>query len=217
MDAADAHPLAAILDAAAHGTFPAEDGDFELLPALPGPADALIGFTSHFVLAADIPRADIEARYADRDLSVPMSAPFLTWVAERLDSRPGTFDALLCTFGTGAGAPDWLVPDAGSEHPRVARARRYREDIEVWRTEDGNGILALGYGICGRREVGFEVAPAARGAALGRHLAATARALVPAGVPLWAQVAPGNAASLRAVIAAGFRPIAAEVLFPRAR
>jgi hypothetical protein len=32
---------------------------------------------------------------------------------------------------------------------------------------------------------------------------------------MWAQVAPGNAASLRAVIAAGFSPVAAEVLFPR--
>ena len=33
---------------------------------------------------------------------------------------------------------------------------------------------------------------------------------------VWAQVAPGNAASLRAVLAGGFVPVAAEVLFPRA-
>ena len=32
---------------------------------------------------------------------------------------------------------------------------------------------------------------------------------------LFAQVAPGNAASLRAVAAAGFRPLGAEVLFHR--
>jgi len=35
------------------------------------------------------------------------------------------------------------------------------------------------------------------------------------GEPLFAQVAPGNAASLRAFLAAGFVPIGAEVLFPR--
>jgi hypothetical protein len=44
-----------------------------------------------------------------------------------------------------------------------------------------------------------------------------ARGLVPAGEPLWAQVAPGNAASMRSTLAAGFVPVAAEVLFMRAQ
>jgi hypothetical protein len=46
-------------------------------------------------------------------------------------------------------------------------------------------------------------------------LAAAGRHLTPLGEPLFAQVATGNAASLRAVQAAGFRPIGAEVLFHR--
>ena len=46
-------------------------------------------------------------------------------------------------------------------------------------------------------------------------LAAAARGLVPAGEHLFAQVAPGNVASLRAFLAAGYRPIGAEVLFLR--
>ena len=33
------------------------------------------------------------------------------------------------------------------------------------------------------------------------------------GVQLWAQVAPANTASLRAFLAAGYRPVGAEVLF----
>jgi hypothetical protein len=33
------------------------------------------------------------------------------------------------------------------------------------------------------------------------------------GAPLWAQVAPANTASLRAFLAAGYRPVGAEVLF----
>jgi hypothetical protein len=40
--------------------------------------------------------------------------------------------------------------------------------------------------------------------------------LTPPGEPLFAQVAPGNAAPMRVVGAAGFRPIGAEVLFHRA-
>jgi len=210
-----AHPLAAVLDAAARGRFPAADGRFDVMPRLPGPADALIGFTGHFVLAADIPADAVAARVSPEDLSVPMSPTFLNWVAECTGSRPATFDALLCAMGTGEGAPAWLEPDPRYEHPRVQRARRYRDEIDVWRTREGDAILAVGRGICDRWELGFEIAPEARGRGLGRRVAAAARALVPAGTPVWAQVAPGNAASLRAVIAAGFSPVAAEVLFPR--
>ena len=47
------------------------------------------------------------------------------------------------------------------------------------------------------------------------RLAIAARGCVPEGEPLFAQVAPGNAASVRSVLAAGFRPIGSEVLFPR--
>jgi hypothetical protein len=39
---------------------------------------------------------------------------------------------------------------------------------------------------------------------------------VPPAEPVFAQVAPGNAGSLRAVLAAGYRPIGGEVLFARA-
>ena len=61
----------------------------------------------------------------------------------------------------------------------------------------------------------MEVAPAHRGAGLGRRLIAAGRRLAPAGAPLFAQVSPGNAASLRAFLAAGFRPVGAEVLLLR--
>jgi hypothetical protein len=71
----------------------------------------------------------------------------------------------------------------------------------------------VGRGLCGRREVGYEVEPDRRNDGLGRRLVAAARGLVPAGEPLFAQVAPGNAASMRSTLAAGFVPIGAEVLF----
>jgi GNAT superfamily N-acetyltransferase len=100
-------------------------------------------------------------------------------------------------------------------YPRAARALRYRRDLQVWTDPEDAGVLVLGRGLAGRREVAFEVDPARRGRGLGRLLVAAARHLVPAGEVLFAQVTPGNAASLRVVQAAGFRPIGAEVLFHR--
>jgi hypothetical protein len=79
----------------------------------------------------------------------------------------------------------------------------------------GGGRAAAGSG----RAVTVEVGPAhrSRGPAAGwppagRRLAAAAPALVPPGEPLWARVAPGNVASVRAFLAAGYRPVGAEVL-----
>jgi GNAT superfamily N-acetyltransferase len=210
------HPFARVLDAAAGGRFPEPDGCIDVLPALPGPADALVGFTGHFVLCADVAPAAVAARVPLGDFSVPMSAAFLTWVGEQIDSRPGTFDALLCARGRGTGPPDELIPELETAHPRVARARRYRHDVTVWSTRDRDGVLVVGRGVCGRWELAFEVEPGARNQGVGRRLLEAARELVPAEEPLWAQIAPGNAASLRAALAGGFVPVGAEVLFPRA-
>jgi GNAT superfamily N-acetyltransferase len=97
---------------------------------------------------------------------------------------------------------------------RVRRADHYRDDVRVWQTEDGAGCT-LGRGLAGRWEVAFEVEPRARGHGLGRVLAAAALGLLPAGTPVFAQVAPGNSVSLRATLAAGYAPVGGEVLLPR--
>ena len=62
-------------------------------------------------------------------------------------------------------------------------------------------------------EAGFEVIAERRGEGLGRLLAGAARHLVPSESGIFMQVAAGNAASLRAVLAAGFVPVGAEILF----
>ena len=102
------------------------------------------------------------------------------------------------------------VPLSGVEarhHPRVQRALRYRE--EVWVTE--GGLLVLGRGVGGRWELAVEVEPEHRSRGLGRALAIAGRHLVP-GTALWAQITPGNSASVRAFLAAGFTPVGAEAL-----
>src|SRR2546429_563607 len=73
------------------------------------------------------------------------------------------------------------------------------------------GILVVGRGMAERWEMAYEVAPRARGHGLGRRLAAAACSLVHDGEPVFAQVSPGNVASLRACLAAGYRPLASEV------
>jgi hypothetical protein len=209
------HPLRARLDAAAAGRFPVPDGKLEVVPSPGGLADVIVGLTGHFVLAADLDPAEVEANIEAGDLSAPMSPTTLAWLARRLDSRPATFDALLCRFGTGAGVPSWLHEVDGHAHPRVERAARYRSGMRVFVADGDAAVLAIGRGVCDRWEFGFEVDSSARGRGVGRKVAHAAAALVPAGEPLWGQVAPGNAASLRAVIAAGYVPVGAEVLFPR--
>lgn len=212
------HPLREMLDAAARGQFPPVDGRVDVMPPPEHFAGAVIGFTGHFVVAADLDPSEVRRKLGpEGDFSVPMSAAFLTWVAEQVGSRAATFDALLCAFGEGSGPPVWLHEAPSLEHPRVARATRYRHETKVFTAEDRNAVLIVGRGLCGRWEIGYEVAPDAQGRGLGRRLVAAARGLVPAGEPVWAQVAPGNAASLRSTTAGGFVPVAAEVLFPRSR
>jgi L-amino acid N-acyltransferase YncA len=110
--------------------------------------------------------------------------------------------------------PDGLLRESlPVEHARVSRAERYREQVAVYTAVNGEAVVVLGRGLAGRREASLEIDEAARGRGLGRRLLLGARSLIPEGDVVFAQVAPGNAASLRAFLAAGFRPIGSQVLF----
>jgi hypothetical protein len=207
------HPLAQRLDDAAHGVFPPADGVVEVVPSPGPPCDAIVGFTGHFVVAGDLDEQQVARRMPTGDFSVPFSPGSLQWLARELGREPATYDALLVTIGDGAGPPPWLRRADDLAHPRVNRASRFRVIESIWTVDDEAGLLIVGRGLCGRWEAGYEVASDHRGAGLGRRLVGAARGLVPEGEPLWAQVAPGNAASLRSTLAAGFVPVAAEVLF----
>lgn len=98
------------------------------------------------------------------------------------------------------------IENAG--HPRIVYARRRRDDVRAWTTQ--GGVLVTGRGIAGRLEVSVEVEEGTRHRGLGRALVTAARHLV--AEPLWAQVTPGNARSMRAFQAAGYRPVGAEAV-----
>ena len=208
--------LLRLLQDAAAGSPPPADGLVEVWPPPPGAVDAVLAFTAHHVVAAGVEPDLVAAQLLDGDLGAPMSPGFLGWLGERLGSLPGSLDVVLAAEAVGGDPPLALRSGADPDrYPRAARALRYRRDLQVWTDPEDAGVLVLGRGLAGRREVAFEVDPARRGRGLGRLLVTAARHLVPAGEVLFAQVTPGNAASLRVVQAAGFRPIGAEVLFHR--
>jgi GNAT superfamily N-acetyltransferase len=161
------------------------------------------------VVAADVDPEWVARSVAHDPIAAPLGARFLADLADRVGAEPGVLDVVLVAPAARPGGLELVSAEV--DHPRVERALLHRSDVRVWTTSDGCGLLTVGRGVAGRWEVSLEVEPAARGRGLGAALAAAARGLVDQ--PLWAQVAPANTASLRAFLAAGYRPVGAEVLF----
>src|SRR6476620_1667044 len=101
---------------------------------------AVLAFTAHNVIAAEVARGEVEARLDLADPGAPMSAPFLTWLGQHVGAEPGVLDCVLVRYGTGGSAgsaagPDHLAlvprPDL-TAHPRAARARRLRAGVAIY-------------------------------------------------------------------------------------
>ncbi len=203
-----------LLSRVAGGHPPPEDGQVEIIRQPPGPVAAVLGFTAHHVIAADVDPAWVRRTLPPDDLGAPMSATFLAALAARLGRRPGSLDVVLVAPWADSDPPVELVEVAPPDHPRIERARPYRHELRAWQTPEGDGLVAIGRGLGGRWEAAYEVEPAARGRGLGRRLVSAARHLVPTGAYLWLEIAPGNVTSLRSALAAGYTPVGAEVLLP---
>ncbi|AVH56369.1 MULTISPECIES: GNAT family N-acetyltransferase [Streptomyces] len=201
-----------ILDAAAQGVFPPADGGTTIVPQA-SPRDAgVLAFTAHSVVFTDEDprwvRTTLSAVGCDA-LAATMNARFLAAFMERTGRTTDTIDVMTVGSPLPGEPPLALTEIDDPGHPRVVSSRRRRDDVRVW-TADG-GVLVLGRGIAGRLEVAVEVDDGVRQRGLGRALASAARQLS-AGEPVWAQVSPGNARSLRAFQAAGYVPVGAEAL-----
>jgi GNAT superfamily N-acetyltransferase len=181
---AETSTLAGILDEVGRGRWLPSDGGVLVVPPPSARSHAVLGFTARHVIVTDAEEAWVRAQLPPGDLSAPLNPPFLSALCARTGRRVN--------------------------NPRVRRALRYRDEVRVW-TVTGGGLI-LSRGLAGRWELAVEVEEAARGRGLGRALVTAARHLVPDGALLWAQVAPGNAASVRAILAAGFVPVGAEAL-----
>ncbi|MGW0752147.1 GNAT family N-acetyltransferase [Streptomyces sp. NPDC002587] len=205
--------LSEILDAAADGRFPPPDGGTTVVPQENRRDAGVIAFTAHSVVFTDEDpdwvRSTLEALTCDA-LAATMNARFLAALLDRTGRTTDTVD-LLTVAGPLSGEPPLELREISDpDHPRVRRALHRRDGVRVW-AADG-GVVVLGRGVAGRWETAIEVDEGVRHRGIGRDLARAARHLVPDGQPVWSQQATGNARSVRAFQAAGYRPVGAEVL-----
>jgi GNAT superfamily N-acetyltransferase len=201
-----------LLCAAARGTFPPEDGVTDVVGAVPGAGAAVLSFTAHHVVAVDLPAGEVHAAVDPTNLNGPVAPGVLAWLAERTGLRAGSLDVVLAWTPRDLPPPAVAVREVEpDDHPRVVRARRWRQDLRVF-AGDG-GMVVLGRGLAGRLELSVEVDPAVRDRGVARRLVPAALAAAAPSEPVFAQVAAANAASLRALQPAGFAAVGAEVLF----
>lgn len=211
--------LADILRGIERGVFPAPDLGVTVVPA-PSPREAaVVSFTGHIVVAADVDPAWVAERVSPGDLSAPTNPPFLSALEEATGRRVNAIDGMLLAPALTdpadrSAAVAGLTELTDHDHPRVERAWRYRDEVRVYVDAYG-GLVLTGRGLAGRVECAIEVAEGARGKGHGRRLARAARALIPADAHIWAQVTPGNAASFRTFLAAGYKLVGSEALLVR--
>jgi hypothetical protein len=208
--------LADILRAVEHGVFPPPDLSITVVPAPSDRECCVVAFTAHIVIAADVTPAWVADRIPPGDLSAPTNPPFLSALEQETGRRVNALDAMLLAPALTdpadrAAATTGLTELTDHAHPRVERAWRYRDDVRVYGDEHG-GLVLTGRGLARRLECAIEVPEYARGKGDGRRLATAARALIPADAHIWAQVTPGNAASFRTFLAAGYKPVGSEAL-----
>lgn len=207
-----AHPLVELLGGVARGAPPPSDGLVSVMPPPSPRFSAVLAFTGHHVVAADVSPDWVRERLVGGDVGEPLGPTFLAALCAATGRvMSGTVDAVLVAPGDGP-AP---APDLVAEPDPAEVLGPQRDDVRVW-TCDG-GRLLLGRGLAGRWEVAVAVEPEARNQGLGRALFRAGRHLVPGGEPVWAQVAPGNVSSLRALLEAGFSPAGTEALLVRPR
>jgi hypothetical protein len=202
--------LGELLNRAARGEFPVADGTVDVLPAPERVRAAVLSFSAHLVVATEIDAAEVYEMAPPGDFHA--WGEVAPWLGQRYGGEAFSGDVMLAAIADGRPAPIDLERIDGYEHPRIAFAARFRSELRVYVTRDRAGVLVLGRGLGDRHELAFEVEPDARRRGLGRALVGCALALVPEGEAMWAQVHPGNAASLRPVLAAGLRPVGYEQL-----
>lgn len=202
-------PIRRLVDDAARGVFPPPDGSITVLPPdRTTGLHAVLSFTAHAVVVTD--RSPEEVLATGIDAYGGATDPSVLLALAGDTHRCGVLDLSLVRSGTGSGPTTARRTDRFDDHHRVRYARTLRRDVEVW--ADDTGLFCLGRGLGGRWELGFELTGVDPGGGHGRALLDQAIATIPEGENLFAACAPGNARSLRALLAAGFVPFGSEVL-----
>lgn len=202
-------PLAVLMAQVAQDRFPDPDGGITVVP--PDRTTGLhasLSFTGHAVIATNHTPEEVLAMGADGLAGA--TAPDVLQSLAGPGGWIGVLDVVLVGLGTGAGGGELAEVDHHDGHDRVGYAHDLRVDVRV--LADDHGLVTLGRGLGGRTELGFELTDAAHGDGHGRRLLRAALDHTPEGEPVFASCAPGNARSLRSLLAAGFRVVGGEVL-----
>jgi GNAT superfamily N-acetyltransferase len=236
------HPLARLITDASAGRFPAADGGWRRVPVWRPGLEGIIAFTGHAVLtvAPDI----ASERLVDLGVDGFGGAhdPRLITALAGPDGWIDSLDVLMTGRGTGSaggsgtgpgGSPGDLAdrraggadnrarlvdrPDLATHH-RALFAARIRDRFRILGYPDPrrSALAIVSTGLAGLTELSFELEPERRGAGRGAALIRDALTAIPAGRLVVAAIAPGNAASLRAALTAGFSPVGSMQLFRRA-
>lgn len=208
--------LADLLTSAAVGRFPVPDGGWSRIAPWHREHEAVVAFTAHAVFAVHDDITDDRLVALGADGLGGAHDPRLVSALAGPDGWIDSLDAVLAAPGTGRGGGLVERPDLAA-HPRARLARRLRHDVRVLGHADPSrrAVATLGRGIAGLTELSFELEPERRGRGQAAAFVAAALATVPAGQLVLSAVAPGNAASMRTLLAAGFSLLGSIQLFTR--
>jgi GNAT superfamily N-acetyltransferase len=219
------HPLAELIIAAAAGQFPVADGSWRRVPPWRPGLQAVFAFTGHAVLALaeDVPESmpaefGVDGFGAAHDPRLICALAGSDGWIDNLDLVLSASAPSSAPAGLSVRSATGLVPRPDlADHPRVRHAAMIRSGPRVFGYPDPecSTVAILSEGLAGVRELSFELDPGQRGAGRGTALVRDALDLVADGELVVTAVAPGNAASLRSVLAAGFTPLGSVQLFSR--
>jgi hypothetical protein len=211
------HPLAGLIADAAAGQFPAADGGWERVPPWRTGLEGIFSFTAHAVLALAPDLTDQRLAELGADGLGGGTHPRLITALAGPDGWIDSLDVLLSGRGAGPAGPLVERPDLAAHHrARFAAGLRDRARILGYPDPGRSALAIVSSGVAGLTELSFELEPDRRGAGRGTTLIRDALRTIPAGRLVIAAVAPGNAASLRALLTAGFTPLGSMQLFRRA-
>jgi hypothetical protein len=213
------HPLAVMIAGVAEGRFPAPDGGWHRVPPWRDGLEGVVSFTAHSVLALgpDVPDSWLEELGADGlgGADHPRLIAALAGPGGWIDC----LDMLLASHGTGGDGTGLVERNDLAGHPRAQFAARIRERRRVlgYADRQRSALVVLSTGLAGLTELSFELEPGRRGGGQAADLIRAALACVPRGELVVAAAAPGNVASVRALLTAGFTPAGSVQLWWPAR
>ncbi|WP_265446412.1 N-acetyltransferase [Flexivirga meconopsidis] len=207
------HPVGRMIRDAFAGRPPSADGSWERqCPWRPG-IFGIIAFTGHAVLCVPDDWTDASLRALRPDGYGGAADPRVIVALAGTDGFIDSLDTIFAAPGVGGDAR--LEPRSDlAGHPRAKRAADLRDGVQVFGLPGrDSAVVTVARGIGGLPELSFELDETARGRGLGNEMLWAARTLAGPDDVLIASVSPGNVASTRAVLAAGFLPVAGVQLF----